>query len=437
MIQTPPYTRDLLPAEFSADVSRHIHRFQHIEAVARDLFRRYGFKEIRTPIFEHTELFARGVGAETDIVTKEMFTWTDRGDEDEEGRSLTLRPENTAPVMRAYIQHQMWKLTDLAKLFYAGPQFRRERGQKGRFRQFYQIGAEVLGASDNPAIEAEVIEMLTELLATLGIENTELRINSVGDAECRPRFTEMIRRELASHLSRMSETSRRRYETNPLRLLDSKEDQEIIAQLPSTLDLLNDECRAHFDALRRHLDARNIAYVIDHRLVRGLDYYTKTVFEIVSFSDDIGAQNALLGGGRYDKLSETLDGPPTKGLGFALGLDRFVMALPTAAVEPERPDLFIAHLGDAALEKALLLVREARRAGLSGWVDFERRSLKSAMRLANKLNARLTLILGDAELESGQWPLRSMADSGQTVIAAERWLHEVTAALAADRLRAS
>ncbi len=171
--------------------------------------------------------------------------------------------------------------------------------------------------------------------------------------------------------------------------------------------------------------------------MRGLDYYTKTVFEIVSFSDDIGAQNALLGGGRYDKLSETLDGPPTKGLGFALGLDRFVMALPAAAVEPERPDLFIAHLGDAALEKALLLVREARRAGLSGWVDFERRSLKSAMRLANKLNARLTLILGDAELESGQWPLRSMSDSGQTVIAADRWLDEVKSALAADRLRSS
>lgn len=431
MIQVPQFTRDLLPAEFSSDSSAFVHAFQQVEEIARKTFSCYGFQEIRTPIFERTELFARGVGTETDIVSKEMFTWTDRAGEDGEGESLTLRPENTAPVVRAFIQHQMWNRSDLVKLFYIGPQFRRERGQRGRFRQFFQIGAEILGASDHPAIDAEAIEMLMKMLSDLGIGETELRINSVGDAECRPRFVEMIREELADKIHLMSEASQRRYETNPLRILDSKaeEDQSFIEALPSTLDLLNEDCRTHFDTVCRYLESRGIRFKIEPRLVRGLDYYTKTVFEVVSFSESIGAQNALLGGGRYDKLAETLGGPPTKGFGFAMGLDRIVMALPDTMPGPARPDLYIAYLGPAAFEKGLLLTREARAAGVSCAIDFEKRSMKSTMRLANKLNARFALILGDSELESGQWTLRSMADSTQETIPAENWLERIRAVL--------
>ncbi len=435
MIQVPQYTRDLLPADFSNDPSAFVHAFQRVETVARASFHRYGFQEIRTPIFERTELFARGVGLETDIVSKEMFTWLDRGGDDHEGESLTLRPENTAPVVRAYIQHQMWTKSDLVKLFYIGPQFRRERGQRGRFRQFFQVGAEVLGSNDHPAIDAEAIEMLMGLLAELGIGDTELRINSVGDEECRPRFVEMIRRELADKIHLMSEATRQRYETNPLRILDSKaeEDQPFIENLPSTIELLNTECRDHFEAVCRYLESRGIRFRIEPRLVRGLDYYTKTVFEVVSFSDAIGAQNALLGGGRYDKLAETLGGPPTKGFGFALGLDRIVMALPETTAGPGRPDLFIVHLGAAAFEKGLLLAREARTAGIACAIDFEKRSPKSALRLANKLKARFALILGENELESGQWTLRSMADSSQETIPASDWLASILAAIGSVR----
>ncbi|MBX7218828.1 MAG: histidine--tRNA ligase [Blastocatellia bacterium] len=425
MITTPKYTRDLLPAEFSNDTSAQVHRFQFIEERARDLFRRYGFKEIRTPIFEHTELFARGVGTETDIVSKEMYTWKDIN-----GDSLTLRPENTASVIRAYIQHKMWGQAETVKLFYVGPQFRRERGQKGRFRQFYQIGAEVIGNSDNPAIDAECIEMIMQLVADVGIGNAELRLNSVGDAESRPRFAEMIRRELAPKISSMCGDCQRRYETNPLRILDCKLDHEVVAGLPSTLDLLTDDARQHFETVCRYLDARGISYKIDSRLVRGLDYYTKTVFEVVSGS--LGSQNALLGGGRYDGLSKELGGPAAKGFGFALGLDRFAMTIPENSGDQGNPDLYIAHLGAAAFERALVLVQGLRKKGIAAAVDFETRSLKSSMKLADKLKARYVLILGESELASGQWALRSMKDSSQSTISAENWLEEITNLVGAE-----
>jgi histidyl-tRNA synthetase len=409
MIKTPKYTRDILPAEFTQDNSAHSHRFQHIEAVAREAFRRYGFREIRTPIFEHTELFARGVGEETDIVSKEMYTWTDIN-----GDNLTLRPENTAPVIRSYNEHKMYTHSDLVKLYYMGPQFRRERGQKGRFRQFFQIGVEVIGKSDNPAIEAEVIEMIYWMLDELQITNTELLVNSVGCPKCRPRFNEILRAEIGPRLSEMCGNCNRRYETNILRVLDCKVDVEIVKQLPTITEFLCEECSTHFAQFRSHLDARGINYKVEARLVRGLDYYTRTAFEITSGS--LGAQNSLLGGGRYDGLSETLGGPPAKGFGFALGLDRFVMSLPAEVADPSTPRLFLAHLGKEAFNYALLLASRLRKEGISCAMDFENRNLKSSMKLADKSNAKHALIIGENELAKGRFVLRDMSSGEQTEV---------------------
>lgn len=407
-IKTVPYTRDFLPREFTQDQEVHSHRFQYVEATAREIFRRYGFHEIRTPIFEHTELFARGVGEETDIVSKEMFTWQDVADQYGRSDSLTLRPENTASVIRSYIQHQMWSQSDLAKLYYMGPMFRRERGAKGRYRQFYQIGVEVIGKSDNPAIEAEVIEMIDLLLKTLQISDTHLKVNSVGCPECRPKFNEVLKSAIEPRLANMCDDCKRRYETNIMRVLDCKIDTEIVAQLPSIQEVLCENCSDHFAQFRKHLDARGIAYEVDAKLVRGLDYYTRTAFEVVGSGGSLGAQNALLGGGRYDGLSETLGGPPTKGFGFALGLDRFVMSLPENVQDPSIPEIYLAHLGQEARDYALLLAGRLRTAGVACAIDFEVRSLKSSMRLADKLEAKNVLIIGTEEMASGKLVLRNM-----------------------------
>jgi histidyl-tRNA synthetase len=414
-IRTPKHTRDILPKDFTKDSSAESHKFQYIESVAREAFRRYGFQEIRTPIFEYTELFARGVGEETDIVSKEMYTWKDLGANNTPGagESLTLRPENTAPVIRAYIQHQMWQHSDLAKLFYIGPQFRREHGRKGRFRQFYQIGVEIIGKSDNPAIEAEAIEMLDWILKELKISNTTLLVNSVGCPKCRPSFNERLKEEIAPRLSEMCGDCNRRYETNILRVLDCKRDTEIVANFSSIQDVLCEECKNHFADFRRHLDNRQLKYEVDPKLVRGLDYYTRTAFEIVTTSEDLGSQNALLGGGRYDGLSETLGGPPSKGFGFALGLDRFVISLPEDVPDPSTPKIFIAHLGKEAFEFALLLTGNLRKAGISCAIDFETRNLKNSMKLADRSKAHYALIIGEEELAKGKFVLRDMTTREQ------------------------
>ncbi|MGH9847834.1 MAG: histidine--tRNA ligase, partial [Blastocatellia bacterium] len=324
MIQTVRGTRDILPADMPL--------WHRVEAVAREAFRRYGFSEIRTPIFEKTELFVRGVGEATDIVHKEMYTFTDRGRADSEGESLTLRPENTAPVVRAYIQHKMFagkSPGELTRLYYIGPIFRRERPQAGRYRQFYQIGVEVMGSSDDPAIEAEVIEMLDWMLKELKITNTTLLINSVGDAAMRAEYLEILREAIQPNLDQLCGDCHHRYEANALRVFDCKIEscQAVIAGLPTITESLDNASREHFDEFKAHLDARGIAYTVNPRMVRGLDYYTRTAFEIQGH-DGLGAQNTIVGGGRYDGLSETLDGPPTKGFGFAFGLDRMVMSLP-------------------------------------------------------------------------------------------------------------
>ncbi len=412
MIQTVRGTRDILPSDTPV--------WQRVEAVAREAFRRYGFSEIRTPIFEKTELFARGVGEATDIVHKEMYTFIDRARADSEGESLTLRPENTASVVRAYIQHKLYANLapgEVMKLYYIGPMFRRERPQAGRFRQFYQIGVEVLGSSDDPAIEAEVIEMLDWFLRQLNITDTTLLINSVGDPQSRAAYLEILREAVAPQLDKLCGDCHHRFATNVLRIFDCKNEscQTLIATLPTITDNLDEASRRHFAQFKAHLDARGIAYVVNPRMVRGLDYYTRTAFEIIGGS--LGAQNTIVGGGRYDGLSETLGGPPAKGFGFAFGLDRMVMSLSESEAEKaraaERPDVCIVWLGAAARDQAFKIARDLRAAGVVVALEFEERKMKKAMAQASKSNARYALIIGDDEVASGSYALKNLATGEQ------------------------
>ena len=413
MIQTVRGTRDILPEDTPA--------WQRVEAVAREAFRRYGFEEIRTPIFEKTELFARGVGEATDIVHKEMYTFTDRS-----GESLTLRPEATASVVRAYIQHKMYADKapgEVTKLYYSGPMFRRERPQAGRYRQFYQIGAEVLGTTDDPAIEAEVIEMLDWFLKQLQITDTTLLINSVGDSTLRGPYLEKLRAAIARDLDRLCADCRHRYETNALRVFDCKIEscQPIIATLPTITESLDEASLEHFEQFKAHLDARGIPYTVNPRMVRGLDYYTRTAFEIAGGS--LGAQNTLVGGGRYDGLAEKIGGPPTKGFGFAFGLDRMVLSLPESeaakARAAEAPDVYIVYLGAAARTHAFKVARELRAAGFAVAFEFEERKMKKAMAQASQSRARYALIIGENEIASGRYGLKNLASGEQESLSLE------------------
>jgi len=392
-----------------------------VEAAARAIFRAYNYHEIRTPIFEETQLFARGVGEETDIVTKEMYTFADRDE-----TSLTLRPENTASVIRAYIEHRLDQRPGVQKLYYMGPMFRRERPQKGRYRQFFQIGAEAIG-SESPVVDAEVIEMVVEILKGVGLSGFQLLINSVGDKNCRPQYIARLREELKGVAAQMCGDCQRRAETNPLRVLDCKveADQAIIEKLPHITDCLCDACRTHFDHVRQYLDDRGIAYEVKPRLVRGLDYYMRTTFEVVHGS--LGAQNSVLGGGRYDGLAESLGSKvPAPGIGFSIGEDRLVMSV-EGDQAPSALDLFIAPLGEAAVRHAAVMAREFRAAGLS--VELVEAKLKRAMELANKLGARFTLILGENEMAEGRYALKNMATGEQESLTRD----DVAARLAVGR----
>jgi histidyl-tRNA synthetase len=398
-------TRDILPPSSAV--------WNHVESITRETFRVFNYHEIRTPIFEETSLFARGVGAETDIVSKEMYTWDDR-----DGTSLTLRPENTASVIRAYIEHRLDQVPGLKKLFYLGPMFRRERPQKGRYRQFFQIGAECIG-SDSPAIDAEVIELAIEILERCGVTGAKLLINSVGDPESRQRYTAALREALDPIKDQLSPDNQRRAVTNPLRVLDSKDpgDEAIITTLPSIHEFLNDECCSHFARVRDLLDVRGIAYEVRPRLVRGLDYYTKTTFEILHGA--LGAQNAVCGGGRYNGLAESLGSRvPAPGIGFSIGEDRLVMSLEESlnAAEIAPLDLFIAPLGADASGPAALLARDLRRAGLVVEVSTDAK-LKRALETANKLNARFTLMLGENEIAAGTFTVKNMTTGDQQTLA--------------------
>ena len=407
-------TRDLLPPETAL--------WNRIEATARSVFARYNFGEIRTPLFEDTALFARGVGEETDIVSKEMYTWEDRARaQSEKPQSLTLRPENTAGVVRAYIEHKLSETGQLQKLYYIGPQFRRERPQKGRYRQFWQIGAEVIAptsaGSESALRDAEVLEMLATLLDELGISGWTLHINSVGSSAERARYNEVLRAALIDVAPRMCVDCRRRAVTNPLRVLDCKvpEDQPIIESLPKIVDSLDQESIDHFAQVIAALDAAGVPYTRNHRLVRGLDYYTRTTFEFTH--GGLGAQNALLGGGRYDGLSEAIGGPKAPGIGFAIGLDRLVLTLqsqePSHTSPPaEKVDAYIAPLGEGLNAAALALARELRRGGLSVELGDGSFRLKKSFEAADKA-ARRIVILGEDELQSGILTVKDFASGTQ------------------------
>jgi histidyl-tRNA synthetase len=379
-----------------------------VEASARAVFRAYNYHEIRTPILEETQLFARGVGEDTDIVTKEMYTFTDRDD-----TSLTLRPENTASVIRAYIEHRLDQRPGVQKLYYMGPMFRRERPQKGRYRQFFQIGAEAIG-SESPAVDAEVIEMVVEFFQRVGLSGFSLLVNSVGDHNCRPQYVERLREALGPVAPRMCGDCQRRAATNPLRVLDCKveADQPIIEKLPTIVEHLCPACHAHFEAVKLYLADRGIAHEVRPRLVRGLDYYMRTTFEVVHGA--LGAQNSVLGGGRYDGLAESLGSRVhSPGIGFSIGEDRLVMSV-EASDRAVPLDLFMAPLGEAALRHAAVMARDFRRAGLS--VELVEAKLKRAMELANKMGARFVLILGEDEMAAGRYALKNMTTGEQAAL---------------------
>jgi histidyl-tRNA synthetase len=413
MIKAVRGTRDLLPPETAL--------WNFVEAAVRDVFRAYNFHEIRTPIFESTELFARGVGEETDVVAKEMYTWEDRGRaQSDKGQSLTLRPENTASVVRAYIEHKLWE-RGLQKLYYIGPQFRRERPQKGRYRQFYQIGAEVIGptsaGSESPARDAEVLELLATLLDRLGIKDWTLELNSVGCTSDRAAYNDALRKALEPVVSSMCEDCKRRAVTNPLRVFDCKvpEDQPIIEKLPRISQFLDDGCRKHFEQVQAILKAVGVPFTLNDRLVRGLDYYTRTAFEFTHGA--LGAQNAILGGGRYDGLSESLGGPQAPGIGFAIGEDRLVLALQESVGAMQRkPDVYIAPLGNGMDREAASLARELRRHDVVVELGDETFKLKKSLETASKIGARFALIVGENEVKSGLYALKNLETGEQVSI---------------------
>ena len=494
-------TRDILPPDSAL--------WNWFERQARETFETYGFRDICTPIFEDTDLFARSVGTDTDIVSKEMYTFEDhalpgfqadrnelmslqignpddlvnfpsdlgltlrrlrRAQEDKElgganesrleqlaaleskvdferlirglpdtfddlhnaisdakqiirsidlGNMLSLRPEGTASVCRAYIEHGMHTIPGNVKLYYSGPMFRRERPQKGRYRQFYQMGAEVLGPSDAPGIDAEVIEMLVVLFRRVGLEKIRLYVNSIGCKECRPKYVEVLRDELRKVKDQLGADSQRRIETNPLRVLDSKlpEEQPIIETLPRISDHLCEDCRAHFAKLKDELALRNIAYEENWRLVRGLDYYTRTTFEVTAAG--LGSQNAVCGGGRYDGLVELLGGPPTKGIGFAIGTDRAILSIQESGKLPDLPGVgvFIAWMGQKAYPTAVAMARKLRECGLIVEIPAEETKFKKSIGLADKLGAKYALIIGEDEIATGTYTLKRLADANQQKLA--------------------
>jgi histidyl-tRNA synthetase len=443
--------RDILPPDSAL--------WNRVEGKAREIFGRYGYREIRLPIFEHTELFARSIGEDTEVVSKEMFTFLDpfwdwdawnRIEELTTGlarsateanlqqvstvqleaafqplmalkrsEKLTLRPEATASACRAYIEHGMQTLPGNVKLYYMGPMFRRERPQKGRFRQFYQIGAEVLGQSDAPGIDAELIEMLMVFFDAAGLKGAQLFVNSIGDKNCRPKYVEALREALREVKEQLGPDSQRRIETNPLRVLDSKieAEQAVIEKLPRIADHLCEECKEHFAKLRQELDLRGVAYHINWRLVRGLDYYMRTTFEIIA--PGLGSQNAVCGGGRYDGLVELLGGPPVKGVGFAIGTDRVILSVQEGAQGTAAPgvvDVFVAWMGQRSYPTAVRVARTLRDAGLAVELPAEQLKFKKSLGLADKLGARYALIIGDDEVASGKLTLKRLADGEQAKI---------------------
>ncbi len=394
---------DILPDE--------VGKWQFVEKTAREVFEGFGFSEIRIPVLEKTELFSRGIGEATDIVEKEMYTFTDRG-----GSSLTLRPEATASMARAYLEHQLYTFDPVAKLYCIGPMFRYERPQKGRYRQFYQIDAEVFGV-ENPMVDAEVIVMLIHFLKRVGLEKLELQINSLGCQACRPRYREELKEFLTRKSFQLCEDCQRRLQTNPLRIFDCKVEtcQEAIANAPKVTDFICPECQGHFNQVKKYLEMAELPYILNPRMVRGLDYYTRTAFEVVSYQ--LGSQNAVTGGGRYDNLFQEIGGLDVPGIGFAIGMERLVSLLPKDKEFIQFPHLFVAALGEEPLKEAYRIINQLHLQGIRVELDYEGKSLKSQMRRADKLKAEYVLILGEDEMKRGKAALRNMGSKVQEEIA--------------------
>lgn len=399
-IQAIKGIKDILPGEMAA--------WHHLESTARKLFEDYGFSEIRVPVLEYTELFARSIGAATDIVEKEMYTFEDR-----DGRKITLRPEGTAGVVRAFVEHKMYAENQLTKLYYLGPMFRHERPQKGRYRQFYQIGVEALGP-DHPHVDIEVLVMLHTLFTRLGIPGLTLQINSLGDSVCRGGYRDTLKQYLKTRLPSLCADCRRRFETNPLRILDCKVDAEKFIDSPVMRDHLCDPCKIHFETVESGLRALGVPFEVNPRLVRGLDYYTRTTFELVTAH--AGAQNTVAAGGRYDGLVREIGGPATPGIGFALGIERAVSLMDLSRLQPSRPRLFIAALGAASTAFVLPLIHQLRAVGIPVETDYTGASLKSQMKKADKSGAAFTLIIGEQEMHDGAGVLRNMQTKEQISI---------------------
>ncbi len=395
--------KDILPGETE--------KWLHVEAQARRVCQLFGFSEMRIPLLERTELFARSIGEATDIVGKEMYTFTDR-----DGDSLTLRPEATASIMRGYLEHGLTVKEPVGKYYFIGPMFRHERPQKGRYRQFHQIDAEILGVMDAQA-DAEILVMLIRFLEAVQIPNLILQVNSLGCPSCREPYKAEIQKFLQKRKDALCEDCRRRLETNPLRIFDCKKEtcQAVLPDAPVVLDFLDDDCRQHFEEVKGLLEDLKISYAVNPRMVRGLDYYTRTAFEVIA--GDLGAQNAVAGGGRYDGLAKDIGGPAVPGIGFAIGMERLILLLDSARDFSAVPDVFLATLGDKAKRRGFSLAQELRAAGMRVELDYEGKSLKSQMRKADKSKAAYVIILGDDELAKGYVTLRNMATKEQEEIA--------------------
>jgi len=420
--RAPKGTSDLLPPDARA--------WERLLGIAQDLFARYGYEPIYTPVFEHTDVFVRGIGEATDIVGKEMYTFDDKGTPP---TSLTLRPEGTAPVVRAALENGLVANGRSAKLYYAGPMFRYERPQAGRRRQFWQIGVEALGMAD-PTLDAEVIALLMEFFAAAGVPRASMRllINTMGDETCRPAYREEVAGFIRANADTLCEECARRAETNPLRAFDCKNEgcRTVMAKAPLLRDRLCDDCAAHYAAVKSNLDALGIAYIEDSSLVRGLDYYTRTVFEVQA--EGMGAQNAIGGGGRYDRLMEMYGGQPTPGLGFALGFERTMLALAAAGVVAEEPaiaEVFVARVADETASEVFALTQRLRAAGIATEMDHQSRSLKAQMKNADRLGSLLVILVGPDELAAGEVTVRDMTDKQERRLPLEDIEEEIRLAL--------
>ncbi|OZM57821.1 histidine--tRNA ligase [Lottiidibacillus patelloidae] len=416
-IQVPRGTQDILPGDSEI--------WQYIEQSAHNICERYNYKEIRTPIFEHTELFERGVGDTTDIVQKEMYTFTDRGD-----RNLTLRPEGTASTVRAFVQHKLFgNAAQPTKLYYLGPMFRYERPQAGRFRQFVQFGIEAIGSND-PSVDAEVIALAMDLYRELGLKNIKLVINSLGDAESRNAHKEALIKHFQPRIDEFCSDCKQRLEKNPLRILDCKKDRnhELMSNAPSILNYLNEQSSAYFTEVKQHLTAMEIPYVVDETLVRGLDYYNHTAFEIMSDAEGFGAITTLSGGGRYNGLVEQLGGPETPGIGFALSIERLIAALEAEKVElPIKTELdcFIVAMGEEAKKVATKLLYQLRKAGLSADKDYLDRKAKAQFKAADRFQAKRVLIIGEDEIQKNVVLVKDMESGEQQELSLDSVINEI------------